>query len=361
MTTDAAYMQLALELAGRGRYTTDPNPRVGCVVVKDDAVVGRGWHERAGQPHAEVMALADAGELARGATVYVTLEPCCHQGQTPPCTQALIDAGVGEVVFALEDPNPQVAGRGLGVLTAAGLAVRQGPLADQSRGLNRGFVSRMVRGRPYVRAKLAVSLDGKTALASGESQWITGPESRADVHRQRAAASVILTGSGTVIADNPKLTARLDDPDIAVLQPQVVIVDSALKVAGNAKLFRQGSPLFFTRSDDQQARVGIEQAGGEIEWQPGGGQVDLACLMDRLAERGCNEVWVEAGPGLNGALTEASLVDEYIIYYAPILLGSAARDMFDFCVQELSERIQLEVVEQTRLGEDFRVRALPRA
>lgn len=361
MTTDTEYMRRALKLAGRGRYTTDPNPKVGCIVVKDEAVVGCGWHDRAGQPHAEVVALIEAGELARGATVYVTMEPCCHQGRTPPCTQALIDAGVGEVVVALEDPNPLVAGEGLAALHAAGIDVREGPLADQALALNRGFVSRMVRGRPYVRAKIAASLDGKTALASGESQWITGPESRADVHRQRAAASVILTGSGTVLADDPQLTARLDDADAAVLQPQVVIVDSELRVPAEAKVFSLGSPLLFTSSEDLQARSAIEQVGGEIEWQPGGRRVDLVGLMTRLAERGCNEVWVEAGAGLNGALAAAGLVDEYIIYYAPVLLGSAARGMFDFCLHQLSERVQLEVIEQTRLGDDLKIRAVPRA
>jgi diaminohydroxyphosphoribosylaminopyrimidine deaminase/5-amino-6-(5-phosphoribosylamino)uracil reductase len=361
MTTDAQFMQLALDLAGRGRYTTDPNPRVGCVVVEDGAVVGRGWHDRAGQPHAEVVALAEAGRRAFGATVYVTLEPCCHQGRTPPCTQALVDAQVSEVVFALEDPNPKVAGQGLVALRAAGIDVRQGPLVDESRTLNLGFVSRMTRGRPYVRTKLAASLDGKTALASGASQWITGPESRADVHRQRAAASVILTGSGTVITDDPRLTARLGDADTAVLQPQVVIVDSELKVSTDAKLFSLGSPLLFTRCEDRQLRQQIEQAGGEIEVQVGGGRVDLVSLMARLAERGCNEVWVEAGAGLNGALVEAGLVDEYIIYYAPVLLGSAARGMFDFRLQQMSERIELEVVEQMRLGDDMKIRARPRS
>ena len=360
MMTDAEYMRLALELAGRGRYTTDPNPKVGCVIVKGDAVVGQGWHERAGQPHAEILALAEAGRRAHGATCYVTLEPCCHHGQTPPCTQALIDAGVREVVFALEDPNPLVAGQGSAALAGAGIAVRHGPLAAESRALNRGFVSRMSRGRPFVRAKLAVSLDGKTALASGISQWITGPAARADVHRQRAAASAILTGSGTVIADNPRLNARLDEAPEAVLQPRVVIVDSQLKVGGDAEVFKHGSPLLFTRVEDRSALNAIERAGGEVEVQAGSGPVDLPDLMIRLAELGYNDVWVEAGADLSGALAAAGLVDEYIIYYAPVLLGSTARGMFDFHVQEMSERIELEVIEHTRLGDDLKIRARPR-
>ncbi len=358
--TDAEYMRLALELAGRGRYTTDPNPKVGCVIVKGDAVVGQGWHERAGQRHAETLALAEAGRQARGATCYVTLEPCCHHGQTPPCTQALIEAGVREVVFALEDPNPLVAGQGSAALAGAGIVVRHGPLAAESRALNRGFVSRMSRGRPFVRAKLAASLDGKTALASGVSQWITGPEARADVHRQRAAASVILTGSGTVIADNPRLTARLDEATEAVLQPRVVIVDSQLKVGGDAEVFKQGSPLLFTRTEDRSALNAIERAGGEVEVQTGSGPVDLVELMIRLAEQGYNDVWVEAGAGLSGALAAAGLVDEYIIYYAPVLLGSTAKGMFDFRVMEMSERVELEFIEHTRLGDDLKIRALPR-
>lgn len=360
MTPDEAYMRQALELASRGRYTTDPNPRVGCVVINNDAVVGRGWHMRAGEAHAEVIALGDAGASARGATVYVTLEPCCQQGRTPPCVDALIGAGVKEVVYSFHDPNPQVAGKGGAALRDAGITVRHGLLAAESRSLNRGFVSRMTRGRPYVRTKLAVSLDGRTALASGESQWITGSAARADVHRQRAAASVILTGSGTVIADDPQLTARLDESDQPVLQPLIVIVDSKLKVTAEARLFREASPLIFTRSEDAAARQAIELAGGVIERQSGAGAVDLGDLMVRLGERGCNEVWVEAGSGLNGALVQADLVDEYVIYCAPVLLGSAARGMFDFTLRQLSERVELEFIEQVKLGDDLRIRALPR-
>jgi diaminohydroxyphosphoribosylaminopyrimidine deaminase/5-amino-6-(5-phosphoribosylamino)uracil reductase len=358
-SSDSEHMSQALALAARGLFTTDPNPRVGCVVVKDNHVVGQGWHCRAGEAHAEVMALGDAGTEARGATVYVTLEPCCHHGQTPPCSEALVAAGVEAVVFAMEDPNPRVQGKGVAELRAQGIGVRQGPLQAEALALNRGFVSRMTRKRPYLTAKLAVSLDGKTALASGESQWITGEAARADVHRQRAQSSVILTASGTVLADNPRLTARLGDPGEPILQPQVVMVDSELRVPPTAKIFDRGAPVVFTCSTDTQAWEAIRQAGGQVEAQSGR-QVDLLALVERLAELGHNEIWVEAGAGLNGALLSAGLVDEFMLYYAPVLLGSDSRGMFDFSLHDMAARYELELVEHVQIGTDLRIRALPR-
>ncbi len=358
-SNDPVYMAQALALAAKGRFTSDPNPRVGCVVVNNNKVVGSGWHRRAGEAHAEVLALEAAGADAKGATVYVSLEPCCHHGRTPPCTEALLAAGVSEVVFGLEDPNPRVRGQGAAWLRDHGITVRQGPLGAEALSLNRGFVSRMTRGRPYLTAKLAVSLDGKTALASGESQWITGEAARADVHLQRAQSSVILTASGTVLADDPRLTARLEDPAIPVQQPQVVVIDSRLRVPTSAQVFAAGAPLVFTCATDAAAQQRVRQAGGCLEVQTGE-QIDLQAMMERLAELGHNDVWVEAGAGLNGGLVAAGLVDEFVLYYAPTLLGSDGRGMFDFSLQNMAARFELELIEHVQVGADLRIRAVPR-
>ncbi|BAZ93582.1 pyrimidine deaminase [Thiohalobacter thiocyanaticus] len=358
---DIRYMSRALQLARRGLYTTDPNPRVGCVLVKDGEIVGEGWHERAGQPHAEVHALRAAGARARGATAYVTLEPCSHHGRTPPCSEALIGAGVDRVVAAMQDPNPQVAGEGLARLEAAGIVTESGVLASESAALNPGFIQRMRNGRPWVRCKLAMSLDGRTALASGESQWITGPAARADVHRLRARSSAILTGSGTVLADDPSLTARPDGMDDSeLLQPLRVVLDTRLTLAPTAKLLSQpGQTLVLTASDDAARRQALEAAGAEVAVLPvRDDRLDLPAALRLLGERELNEVMVEAGPTLAGAMLQAGLVDELIIYMAPQLLGDAARGLFHLPgLATMADRVALTIEDIRAVGPDWRIRA----
>lgn len=353
-TDDARYMARALELAQRGLYTTDPNPRVGCVIVKDGAVVGEGWHEVAGKAHAEVNALKKAGRKAAGATVYVTLEPCCHQGRTPPCTKALIKARVQRVVYAMQDANPQVAGKGAAALGEAGIAVEGGVMEAQAQALNPGFISRMTRGRPYVRAKIAASLDGRTAMASGESHWITGAAARADVQHWRARSSAVLTGIGTVLTDDPLLTVR----DFKVArQPLRVVVDTRLSLPENANMLgAPGETLIVTGNQDSEYAENLQRAGAEILYLPGRGGVDLAALLAHLSHREVNEVLVEAGRTLCGALLEQRLIDELIVYLAPTILGDGARGMFRVAgLEQLSDRIPLAIVDVQPIGEDWRM------
>lgn len=349
---DARHMARALLLARRGLFTTHPNPRVGCVIADGDTVIAEGWHEFAGGPHAEVVALRAAGERARGATVYVTLEPCCHHGRTPPCSEALIAAGITRVVVATRDPNPRVDGGGVAQLQAAGVAIEVGLMEIAARELNRGFFTRMQRGRPWVRVKLAATLDGRTALANGASQWITGEDARRDVQRWRAQSDAILTGSGTVLADNPRLTVRDVTPR---QQPLRVVIDSALRIDPGARLLREpGKALIFTRSARPFDTDGIV----EVIRQPGSGRVDLKRVMQVLAEREINEVWVEGGAGLTGALLKDALVDEIIVYLAPRLFGDAARGMFSFGVLDGIEAApRLRILDMRAVGQDWRIRA----
>lgn len=348
-------MARALQLAARGLYTTQPNPRVGCVIVKDGRIVAEGWHERAGTPHAEIHALAAAGIAARGATVYVTLEPCSHHGRTPPCAEALVDAGVARVVAAMTDPNPLVAGGGISMLTLAGIRAEVGLMEAEARALNPGFVSRMTRGRPWVRLKTASTLDGKTALANGASQWITGEAARADVQTLRARACAILTGSGTVLADNPRMNVR--DIDVG-RQPLRIIVDSGLHTPADAAIL---PALVACHHADPAARAALEQAGAEVIELPGADdRVDLAALLALLAQRGVNELHVEAGARLNGALIKAGLVDEWVAYVAPMAVGDAARGLFDQPpLASLADAARFRLADVRQLGGDLRLTLLP--
>jgi diaminohydroxyphosphoribosylaminopyrimidine deaminase / 5-amino-6-(5-phosphoribosylamino)uracil reductase len=356
---DNDMMARALRLAKRGLYTTDPNPRVGCVIVRDEQIVGEGYTSPVGGPHAEVSALRNAGDAARGATVYVTLEPCSHQGRTPPCSDALIKAGVKRVVYALEDPNPQVRGGGAAALQAAGIKVTAGLLASQAYELNVGFFHRMTTGMPWVTVKLGVSIDGKTALANGTSRWITGEESRADVQRQRARSSAILTGSGTMLADDPLLTVRAPDIDMLGRRVLRVVCDARLRTPPLARIFSESGPvLILTTSKDELRKAALTKAGAEvIHVDSDGPGVSLTAALKFLATRGCNEVLVEAGPELSGCLIESRLVDELLIYMAPVILGAEARPMFATSLLEtMSERWAFQVHDVVRLGGDVRLR-----
>jgi len=353
-TADHDFMARALRLARRGLYSTTPNPRVGCVIVKDGAVVGEGWHQRAGEAHAEIHALQAAGEAARGASVYVSLEPCSHHGRTPPCAEALIRAGVARVVAAMQDPNPQVAGQGLAILADAGIIAECGLLEAEAGELNVGFVSRMSRGRPWVRLKLASSLDGKTALRNGASQWITGAEARQDGHRWRARACAILSGIGTVRDDDPQLNVR----GVATSrQPLKVVVDSRLELSQEARVFMGGS-LLLASAQEAAPRVDLlRRSGAEVVCLPGAqGKVDLAELLNELGRRGINEVHVEAGARLNGALLHAGLVDEVLLYMAPCLIGDQARGLFDIPeLETLEDKHRLAIRDVRLVGRDLRV------
>lgn len=350
---DRAYMARALELAERGLFTTTPNPRVGCVIVAGGTVIGEGWHERAGSPHAEVNALADAarrGRDPRGATMYVTLEPCNHTGRTPPCVDAVIAAGIGRVVVAMRDPNPEAA-NGAARLRAAGIAVDIGLLEDDAREQNIGFVSRMTRGRPWVRMKVAASLDGRTALTGGESKWITGEAARADGHRWRARACAILTGVGTVQQDNPELSVRA----VATpRQPHRIVIDRHAQTPPTARVLSGGNALMVTAGERNPAwPPGVEH----LVLPDSRGRVDLAALMTTLGEREINELHVEAGGKLNGALLDAWLVDELLLYVAPCLIGDPARGIAEFPsgLAHLSDRIALSVRDVSRVGDDLRI------
>jgi diaminohydroxyphosphoribosylaminopyrimidine deaminase/5-amino-6-(5-phosphoribosylamino)uracil reductase len=360
VATDARHMGRALMLARRGLYTTDPNPRVGCVLVRDGEVVGEGWHERAGEAHAEINALRAAGERARGATAYVSLEPCSHQGRTPPCADALVEAGVARVVAAMEDPNPRVSGSGLERLRQAGIEVECPLMADEARRINPGYVSRMERQRPYLRVKLAVSLDGRTAMANGESKWITGESARRDVQRLRARSSAILTGVGTVVADDPSLNVRAFDIG---RQPLRVIVDANLSTPTDARLLAlEGETLIVTASEDADRAEELVNAGAEVLCLSSGiHSVDLPALFAHLAAREVNEVLVEAGATTCGGLLGAGLVDEVIIYLAPHVMGHEGRGMFFLPgLSDMSQRLQLTIAEVRAVGEDWRITAHPR-
>ena len=354
---DHEFMAHALQLARRGLFTTTPNPRVGCVVVRDGAVVGEGWHVRAGEAHAEAHALSAAGPQARGATVYVTLEPCSHHGRTPPCADALIEAGVSRVVAAMRDPNPQVGGNGVERLRAAGILFEDGLMEAEARELNIGFVSRMTRGRPWVRLKVAASLDGKTALNNGKSQWITGGEARRDGHTWRARACAILTGAGTVRDDDPRLNVR----DVETSrQPLRVVVDSHLETLPRARLLEGGNALVAAATEDTGKIAALRAAGAEVVVLPNPqGKVDLPGLLQLLAGRGINELHVEAGHKLNGSLLREGLVDELLMYFAPTLLGSG-REMFPLPeLTNLSGRHDLRITDLRRVGDDIRILARP--
>ena len=358
---DRELMAEALRLAANGLYDTKPNPTVGCVLAKDGRVVATGWTAPAGGPHAERVALAAAGSEARGATAYVTLEPCCHEGRTPPCTRALIEAGVARVVFAGHDPNPRVNGAGERELTAAGVRVEGGVLEREAEPLNRGFFARMRRGRPWVRCKIAASLDGRTALANGESQWITGPESRADVHRWRARSGAVLTGSGTVLRDDPSLDARREeagiDAKLGIKQPLRVILDSRLRTPPAAKtLTLPGDVLIFTTHVADEAQRVLERAGARVERVAGGEHCDLDQVLARLAELEINDVWVEAGARVAGAFLSAGLIDELIVYMAPRALGDGARGMFAVpAPASLADAWRLTFDEISTIGDDVRI------
>ena len=363
---DAYYMARALELARKGRYSTHPNPRVGCVLVQAGVVVGEGWHVRAGEPHAEVHALREAAENARGATAYVTLEPCSHFGRTPPCADALVKAGVARVVAAMQDPNPEVAGRGLKRLADAGIAVYSGVLEGEARALNQGFLKRMEHGVPFVRVKLAMSLDGRTAMASGESQWITGPQARSAVQRLRAQASVVLTGADSVLADNARMTVRPAelglDPELTALAerrpPLRVLIDGRLRVPLEAAFFTAGPALVVTCTPGAAERY--QARGHELLEVPGAdGHVDLRRLLTELAARGVNEVLVEAGPRLAGAFARQDLVDEYQLFVAGQFLGSTARPLLDWPLERMSQAPRLKITEMRAVGSDWRVTAIP--
>jgi diaminohydroxyphosphoribosylaminopyrimidine deaminase/5-amino-6-(5-phosphoribosylamino)uracil reductase len=353
---DHRYMTRALELAERGLYTTTPNPRVGCVLVKGGEIVGEGWHERAGAPHAEVNALAAAGSRASGATAYVSLEPCVHQGRTGPCTAALIQAGISRVVAAMRDPNPVVAGKGLDALQTAGLSATAGLMEQQARDLNIGFVSRMTRGRPWVRMKVAASLDGKTALNNGTSQWITGPAARRDGHHWRARACAVLTGGGTVREDDPRLTVR----EVSTSrQPLRVVVDSKLETPPAAKILEGGGVLVAAAREDKPKLAALRARGAEVIVLPNAaGKVDLPGLFRELARRGLNEVHVEAGMRLNGSLVREGQADEALIYLAPALLGDKAAGMFDLPeLTALEGRRELAIHDVRLIGPDVRILA----
>jgi len=350
-------MARALELAEQGLNTTDPNPRVGCVIARTK-IVGEGWHERAGQAHAEVIALVMAGEASRGATVYVTLEPCTHFGRTPPCVDALVKAGVGRVVCAMVDPNPRVRGTGIAKLQAADIRVESGLCEAEARALNPGYISRMERGVPWVRLKLAASLDGRTALANGASRWITSEESRADVQRWRARSSLILTGSGTVLKDNPRLDVRASNNPKEDRQPLRVILDTELRTPLQARILdAPGRALILTAPSSGQRGGEFDTRGVPIETMPRGTEgLDLRAVLNRLSEMEANEVWVESGPRLAGALVAEGLVDEVVVYLAPSALGSAAQGMFALPVfTALEQRVKLEFRDVRRIGPDLRI------
>lgn len=366
---DVRFMARAIQLADLGRYTTHPNPRVGCVLVKDGRVVGEGFHRRAGEPHAERNALAVAGDQARGSTAYVTLEPCCHQGRTPPCSEGLIEAGVSRVVVAMQDPNPQVAGEGIAQLRRAGIQVDLGVMSAEAMALNPGFIKRMTKGIPFVRCKLAMSLDGRTAMASGESKWITGEAARQDVQRLRARSDAIITGIGTLLADDPAMNVRLSAaelPGVAsdeyLLQPLRVVLDPQLRMPPQAHMLQlPGKTLVVTVSEDEERSCVLQRAGAEVIILPHqDGYVNLPLLLQALARRGINEVLIESGPTLAGAAVAARVVDELILYAAPLLLGSDARGLLHMPgLVRMQDRIELEIEDLRMVGWDMRITVHP--
>ncbi len=356
-SSDTLYISKAIQLAEKGLYSTQPNPRVGCVIVLNNEIVGEGYHQQAGGPHAEVFALQQAGNRARGATAYVSLEPCSHQGKTSPCADALINAGVARVVCAMQDPNPLVAGRGLEKLQAAGIKTSVGLMQAQAEKLNPGFIKRMQTGLPFVRVKLAMSVDGRTAMASGESQWITGEHARADVQKYRARSSVVLTGSGTVLADDPSMNVRLTSHELGIAvdvhQPLRAIIDSTLTVSTDSNIFKQsGETIVFST---QQAEHAITLAEKDK-------RVDLHALMKYLADHyQANEVHVEAGSKLCGALLSQQLIDEIIVYIAPHIMGDSAMGLFHLPeLQTMQQRIDVEIKDIRAIGKDWRLTARPK-
>lgn len=355
---DYRWMSRAIELAERGLFTTTPNPRVGCVIVRDGCVVGEGWHARAGEPHAEVHALAMASDAARGATAYVTLEPCAHHGRTPPCAEALVKAGVARVVTAMEDPNPLVAGRGLDILRAAGIEVTAGVQETLARELNIGFISRMSRGRPWLRLKAAATLDGKTALDNGLSQWITGDDARRDAHRWRARSCAVLTGIGTVRDDDPQLNVRAIPTE---RQPLRIVVDARLETPLNARVLDGGPVLIAAAVDNPERIAALQRRGADVVILPNaGGKVDLSALLLELGRRGINEVLAESGFKLNGSLLREGCVDELILYLAPALVGDAARGLFNLPgLSSLDDKRQLNFHDVRQVGRDLRIIARP--
>ena len=387
-TEDHQMMARALQLAELGIYSTMPNPRVGCVIVQQGVaqqgvmqngvgnseaknaakIIGEGWHIRAGEPHAEIHALKAACTQAKGATAYVTLEPCSHFGRTPPCAEALVEAGIARVVVAMLDPNPQVSGRGVKRLQQAGIDVQVGLMQQEARVLNCGFVKRMETGRPFVRCKLAMSLDGRTAMASGESRWITGSEARSDVQRLRARSCAVMTGSGTIQSDDAALTVRphqlgMDDPSLAVeKQPLRVVLDSALEISPQAKILQQPDNTLLITAHPEEYRIKAMRAlGAEVLACPGEiNRVDLAAVMDLLGKRQCNEVLLECGATLAGAALEAGLVDELVVYMAPVLMGSNARPLLELPLSHMAGKVELEITGMRAIGRDWRITAHPR-
>ena len=371
--TDEYYMAKAIELAKKGWYSTQPNPRVGCILVRDDHIIAQGWHQYAGQGHAEVNALAqlannsnDIQGIAKGATAYVTLEPCSHFGKTPPCSEALITAGVQRVVVAMADPNPLVAGRGLKHLEEQGIAVRCGVLENESRALNLGFIQRMLVQRPNIRCKMAMSLDGRTAMANGESQWITGADAREDVQRLRAESSAILTGIGTVLVDNPAMNVRSQNYDTMGRQPDRVVLDSHLQIANGAKMFAlSGNTIVLTheQTSQQEKITALSNQGVVVDFLPLAGEsLSLVALMPWLAKQQYNDVLLEAGATLTGAMLQAGLVDELIIYMAPQLMGSDARGLFNLSgLESMQDNIHLSIEDIRAVGKDYRIIAKPLA
>jgi diaminohydroxyphosphoribosylaminopyrimidine deaminase/5-amino-6-(5-phosphoribosylamino)uracil reductase len=354
-------MSRALQLARRGLYTAHPNPRVGCVIVKNNRIIAEGWHQQTGGPHAEVHALKIAGDNARGADCYVTLEPCVHTGKTPPCTDAIIAAGTRRVVIATTDPNPRVSGKGVSALNQAGIKLETGLMQTQAQALNPGFEMRMRKGRPYVRCKLGMSVDGRTAMADGKSQWITSAEARADVQHLRARSSAVLTGINTILADDPSLTVR--DIDTLGRQPMRIILDRHLKVPKEAKLFSQpGETLVFTVYGCPDKEKAMKKAGHPVIRIDGSGEKDflLGVLRYLAKEKEVNEILVESGPTLAGSLLQAGLVDELVIYMAPVLLGHEAQALLNLSgIMSLDARIKLEFTDTRMVGQDFRITLKP--
>lgn len=355
---DHLHMTRALRLAEQGLYSTMPNPRVGCVIVKDNQIIGEGAHLKAGEPHAEAFALRQAGAQAKGATAYVTLEPCSHTGRTPPCADALVNAGLARVVVAMQDPNPQVAGSGLALLKSHNIEVACGLMEAQARELNLGFISRMTRQMPFVRSKIAASLDGKTALNNGASQWITSEPARLDVQHWRARSCAILTGVGTVLADNPSMTVRDID---AQRQPLKVIVDSQLSISPDAKILQNGNALIAFAKPNAEKEADLLTTGAELLCIPNAdGKVCLKTLLSHLASREINEVLCEGGEGLNGALLAHNLIDELVIYYAPKIMGGNAKSMFAMpAFTHMNQAITLDILDMRKIGVDIRLRAKP--
>lgn len=365
---DIQWMAQALQLARRGCFSTQPNPRVGCVIVKEGVCVGKGFHIRAGGPHAEVHALRDAGEAARGAMAYVTLEPCSHHGRTGPCADALLAAGITRLVVAMRDPNPQVAGQGIARLQSAGVEVVVGVCEQEAKALNPGFIQRMLQDRPWVRLKMAMSLDGRTAMADGTSQWITGPDARAEVQRLRAQSGAIITGIDSILKDDSRLTVRPeqagfdDETSLAAHASWRVVLDTHLRVSDEARVLSDHAPtLIVTCSGDEQRIAGLKARGIHVWQQPvGQSRVDLHALAKRLAaELQCNEVLVETGATLAGAWIESGLVDELIVFMAPTLLGSDARPLMTLPLMQMSEQYRLRITDIRAIGHDWKITAHP--